>query len=197
MHGQLCFLLANQTLRPRAQTFSCHHLLLARLSSAIKRKRATTLYRFSFRQPGLNPRGMLVRGNDGNFYGTTLFTSVGDLAGVIFKITPAGRYSVLHSFDNSDGYDPESGLALGSDGNFYGVTAFGGQFGAGTIFTISPSGTFTSLYQFTGGSDGSKPYGRLLKGTDGNFYGTTIFGGSDGLGSIFSITPAGSFYRHL
>ena len=57
----------------------------------------------------------MVEGNDGNFYGTTLHTAAQDLAGVIFKITPRGHYSVLHSFDNSDGYDPESGLALGSD----------------------------------------------------------------------------------
>ena len=93
-----------------------------------------------------------------------------------------------------------AGLAQGSDGNFYGTTSSGGTNGyAGTVFRISPSGSYTSLYSFVGSpTDGTEPSAGLMQGSDGNFYGTTDFGGagtnsfSGGYGTVFQISPSGT-----
>ena len=77
----------------------------------------------------------------------------------------------------------------GVDGNFYGTTNSGGAYGSGTIFQVTPAGALTTLYSFTGGSDGAGPIGSLVRGDDGNFYGTTY--GEDSFGTVFQITPAG------
>ncbi len=64
----------------------------------------------------------------------------------------------------------------------------------GTVFKITPSGTLTTLYSFcsqSGCTDGLEPEAVLVQGTDGNFYGTTIFGGTNGEGTVFKITPGG------
>jgi uncharacterized repeat protein (TIGR03803 family) len=95
---------------------------------------------------------------------------------------------------------PKAGLIQASDGNFYGTTEGGGQYGYGTIFKITPNGTLTSLYSFCSQQncdDGAFPEARLLQGLDGNLYGTTSYGGTHylceiGCGTIFRITPAGA-----
>jgi uncharacterized repeat protein (TIGR03803 family) len=81
----------------------------------------------------------------------------------------------------------------GADGNLYGTTIFGGASDQGIVYRISPDGaTFTILHAFAGGSDGAQPQGRLLPGTDGNFYGTaSAGGGSANAGVVFRMTPAG------
>lgn len=74
---------------------------------------------------------------------------------------------------------------------FYGTTDVGGANGAGTIFRITPSGTFTTLYSFCaqpGCLDGIGPYGGLVQGTDGSFYGTTGYGGSSNDGLVFKLS---------
>jgi uncharacterized repeat protein (TIGR03803 family) len=143
----------------------------------------------------------LVQGADGNFYGTAY--EGGNLAacgpsnygcGTIFKITPAGAFTVLHSFDGfSDGAFPTGGVVQGTDGNFYGTTASGGTpDGCGTVFKITPTGTLSVLYVFncrTAITLGDSPYGPLVQGTDGNFYGS--IGEINGVGGIFQITPEG------
>ena len=74
-----------------------------------------------------------------------------------------------------------AGLVQGSDGNFYGTTAHGGtNGGVGTVFKISATGALTTLYSFTGGKDGGRPQAGLVQGSDGNFYGTTADGGTNG-----------------
>ena len=62
----------------------------------------------------------------------------------------------------------------------------------GTIFKITLTGTYTVLRSLNT-ADGYYPYGDLVQGTDGNFYGTTSTGGSNGAGTIFKITPAGVY----
>ena len=86
----------------------------------------------------------------------------------------------------------------GSDGNFYGTTLDSGADDSGTVFKMTPGGTLTTLYSFcvqTNCTDGSEPSAGLVQGTDGNFYGTTGYGGADGLGTVFKITPAGTLSR--
>jgi len=89
----------------------------------------------------------------------------------------------LHSFGGADGEYPVGGLILGTDGNLYGTTTFGGGSsscggGCGTLFKMTPGGTLTTIYSFQGFSDGQSPTGGVVQGTDGNFYGTSQLGGN-------------------
>jgi uncharacterized repeat protein (TIGR03803 family) len=148
---------------------------------------------------GQNPAlGSLVQGLDGNFYGTTFFGGAnGDYVGTVFKITPSGKLTTLYSFcaqsNCTDGENPEAGLVLATDGNFYGTATFGGPNcepgGCGTVFKITPAGKLTTLHSF--GYDGAYPYAGLVQATDENFYGTAEEGGASGWGIVFKITPAG------
>lgn len=138
---------------------------------------------------GGNPRGGLIQGRDGNFYGTTSF-------GTVFKMTPDGTLTTLCSFNDASGLYP-SGLTQGSDGNFYGTT-YGQPAGPyGTVFKVTPSGNLTILCRFAGGNNGYNPMAGLIQGNDGNFYGTTYEGDfaqglGHGYGTIFRITPDGT-----
>ncbi len=148
---------------------------------------------------GANPNiAGLVQGSDGNFYGTTSFGGTYN-GGIVFRITPNGNCTNLHSFGSSttDATEPEGTLVQSSDGNFYGMTIGGGGHfpgGYGTVFRISPSGNYTNLYSFIGPpSDGRNPDDGLMQGSDGNFYGTTQSGGTSDHGTIFRISPSGSY----
>jgi uncharacterized repeat protein (TIGR03803 family) len=156
----------------------------------------TALYSFvGSPNDGANPQVGLVQGSDGNFYGTTYYggtsTNCGPYGcGTVFRTSPSGSETNLHSFPSSptDGSEPYTGLMQGSDGNFYGTTAGGGTNGVGTVFRISPSGTYTTLYQFVGyPTDGANPSAGLVQGSDGNFYGTTAGGGTNGVGTVFKL----------
>jgi len=160
----------------------------------------TTLYSFCA-QPnctdGSGPDGALVQGTDGNLYGTTQSGGAYDY-GTVFKITPSGMLTMLHSFCSqsncNDGANPEAGLVQAIDGNFYGTATFGGTYGDGTVFKITPSGTLTTLYNFDlfDTSNGARPTAGLVQATDGNFYGTTQQGGGSDSGTVFKITPSGT-----
>jgi uncharacterized repeat protein (TIGR03803 family) len=144
---------------------------------------------------GFYPAGALVQARDGNFYGIVTTGESGDQGGV-FRVTPEGTLTVLHSFLGADGSEPEAGLVLGTDGNLYGITFAGGGSsacagGCGTVFRITLDGTLTTLHSFEL-SDGAYPDGKLVRGSDGNFYGTTNGGGTDGWGVVFKITPQGA-----
>jgi len=111
--------------------------------------------------------------------------------GTVFQLTPAGQFTVLHTFTGSDGAGPV-GLIRATDGNLYGATESGGTNNLGTTFQISTGGTFVKLHDFSGGaSDGSQPLGGLMQKTDGNIYGTTSTGGNintpESLGTVFRI----------
>ena len=146
---------------------------------------------------GAFPQGGVTLGSDGNFYGTT-YEGGSVTAGAVFKVTPGGTTTTIYSFTGgSDGAYPYAPPVEGNDGNFYGTTTAGGNTtvcgsGCGTIYKITPAGTLTTLYQFDI-THGYAPYGPLVLGTDGNFYGTTTFGTSANAGVIFRISPAGKF----
>ncbi len=172
----------------------------------------TTLYSFCAQTnctDGQQPYAGLVRGSDGNFYGTTLEggantgCSLGSgSCGTVFKITPGGALTTLHSFcaqsNCADGGNPYAGLVQASDGNFYGTTFDRGANGYGTVFKITPAGTLTALYSFcsqTSCADGQYAYAGLVQATDGNFYGSTSAGGAGAYhqgGTVFKITPSGT-----
>ncbi len=162
----------------------------------------TTLYTFCSQTncaDGFYPSGGLSLGTDGNLYGTAQNGGASGM-GVVFKITPGGRYTLLHSFSGSDGSGPDAGLVLASDRNFYGTTGSGGSGGCcGTLFKISAAGALTTLHSFYGG-DGSGPSAPLTQGSDGSLYGTTVAGGAyssydcpGGCGTIFKVTTGGTF----
>ncbi|HEY2711375.1 MAG TPA: choice-of-anchor tandem repeat GloVer-containing protein [Chthoniobacterales bacterium] len=143
---------------------------------------------------GANPQATLVLGTDGNFYGTAQNGGGLNGNGTVFKITPAGSFTVLHAFDITNdgvgGYEPSGGVIQGSDGDFYGVTDRGGSAELGVVYRISSSGDYAVLHSI-GSNDGASPVGELAEGIDGNFYGVT--GTSVASGSIYKITPNGEF----
>ena len=138
----------------------------------------------------------------GDLYGTTYFGGAHG-AGTIFKITPAGALTTVHSFCASfgcaDGLNPDAALLLAADGNLYGTTVLGGTggcggcHGGGIAFKISLSGTFTKIHDFCTGScpDASNPSNALTQASDGNFY--SEISGRYGYyaGNVFRMTPAG------
>jgi len=151
----------------------------------------TTLWSFTGGSNGAYPWATLVQGSDSNFYGTASYGGAYG-AGTVFRISPSGSLTSLWSFTGgNDGATPQAGLVQGSDGNFYGTASYGGAYGAGTVFRISPSGSLTNLWSFTGCGDGANPYAGLLQSSDGNFYGTTTGGGTNGYGTVFVLDVAG------
>jgi len=169
----------------------------------------TVLHNFCARgypcRDGANPLAGLVFDQKGNLYGTTEYGGVHG-QGVVFKLTPEGRYAVLHSFcadDNcTDGYDPYAGLALDQNGNLYGTTTYGGAHGGGVVFKLTPQHRYAVLYSFCSQgppcNDGALPYAGVLFDQQGNLYGTTVSGGpynnncsSGSCGVVFELTPQG------
>ena len=142
----------------------------------------TTLYAFCPTHPcadGVGPNGIIL-GGDGNFYGTTSAGGNASSSGTIFSISPTGQFKLLYTFCSLtptclDGDNPYYAPILGTDGNFYGVTYFGGTQGGGVLYELTPSGTYTVLYNFCGGVGGCNDNGTydVTRDADGNFFGTT------------------------
>jgi uncharacterized repeat protein (TIGR03803 family) len=135
---------------------------------------------------GGEPQAGLMQGSDGCFYGTTLLYS-----GIVFKITPEGVFSTFASL-NWPAAVYANGLVEGADRFLYGTAYYGGTNGDyGSVFKISTNGKVTLLAGFND-SNGARPQAALMRGADGNFYGTTVNGGTNGgWGTVFRITPAG------
>jgi uncharacterized repeat protein (TIGR03803 family) len=163
----------------------------------------TTLYSFTNGVDGAYPHAPLVQGSDGYLYGTTYLTTIN--AGTVFKINTNGTgFTSLYAFTGgADGAFPAASLSQNGDGNFYGTATQGGTNGMGTVFMITTNGALTTLHQFTGNPDGYRPSSALVTGADGNFYGTTVWGGSTntlanvggqppGRGIVYRITPQGT-----
>jgi uncharacterized repeat protein (TIGR03803 family) len=159
----------------------------------------TTLYSFCSLPSCADGSGLyapLTLGTDGNFYGVTYGGGTFETykcegpCGTIFKITPSGVLTTLHSFNGNDGQGPLAALLQAADGNFYGTTSRLGPHGSGTIFKITPQGEFTLLHAFSE-TDGSSPESKLLQTSDGTFYGTTAAGGPSGGGVIYKMTSTG------
>jgi len=185
------------------------------------------LYSFTGGADGRTPSEALLQANDGFLYGTTLYA--GDATctvsntvgcGTVFRVDTAGNLTTMHEFSGGlDGGVPFSSLIQASDGDFYGTTVAGGDpscsvyasgedyttyIGCGTVFKMDSAGNVNALYSFTGSpSDGSNPLSTLLQGSDGFFYGTTRWGGTDsscpytnsgGCGTVFKVAgPGGPF----
>ncbi len=189
-------------------------VLVAAAATASPAQTFKTLISFDYTD-GAIPFG-LVQGTDGNFYGTTDKGGNGGnqncnkSCGSVFQISPAGKLTTVHAFDGGDGNGP-SGLIQAINGNFYGTTTYGGtnnctSYGSngpcGTVFSMTLGGVFTSLYDFCAKSnctDGAIPWGTLVQASNGNFYGTTVAGGTGscagdvgpGCGTIFEISAKG------
>jgi uncharacterized repeat protein (TIGR03803 family) len=148
----------------------------------------------------MHPLAGLVQAANGNFYGTTYIGGTQSL-GTVFELTPSGTLTTLYSFCSlggalcTDGSFPRAALVLATNGALFGTTESGGAGGGGTAFAITPSGTLTTLHNFcstsAGGvdcTDGSDPVAGLVQDTDGKFYGTTLEGGANNYGTVFSIS---------
>jgi len=163
---------------------------------------------------GEYPSGALILDQKGNLYGTTglggSLSCFGYGCGVVFKITPQGKETVLYSFcaqtNCPDGATPIAGLIFDQQGNLYGTTQGGGGYGAGVVFKLTPKGKETVLYSFCAQGncvDGARPTAGLVFDKKGNLYGTTVNGGAyqsetcytiyggDGCGVVFRLTPRG------
>ncbi len=145
------------------------------------------------------PIAPLVLGLDGNLYGATEDGGKHN-KGTVFRMTTAGAIKIIYSFSGPDGSGPTSPLTYGSGGNLVGTTLSGGANNTGTIFKLTLAGQLTTLHNFGAlfsntNSDGASPLAGLLYASDGNFYGPTPLGGADGNGTLFQITPTGSFTK--
>ena len=141
---------------------------------------------------GANPEGGLIPGPNGNLYGTTFYGGSNN-AGTVFAVTTNGVLTTLASFVGTNGQNPAGSLILGTNGNFYGTTVHGGANAYGTIFEVTTNGILTTLHSFTYGNDGAFPYAGLILGTNGDFYGTSAYGGTDQWGTVFEVTANGGF----
>ena len=162
-----------------------------------------TQYKDGICADGRHPSAGLVFDHKGNLYGSTRYGGAYE-GGVLFRLTPKGKETVLHNFcaqvgnHCADGAEPQGRLILDQNENLYGTTFTGGAFGAGSgggvVFKLTPKGKETVLYSFCaqGGNyctDGADPYAGLTFDRKGNLYGTTSAGGAHGLGVVFKLTP--------
>lgn len=160
----------------------------------------TVLHRFSGPDGATADEG-LVRDAEGNLYGVT--SQGGDLncapgnragCGVVYKISPTGQETVLHTFSGPDGSGPSSALLLDAAGNLYGTTFGGGPDNGGTLFKLDPAGRMTILHSFGAGNNSPRgPEGNLIRDEAGNFYGTTTSGGSAHFfGTVYKVDEHGN-----
>lgn len=167
---------------------------------------------------GMNAHDGLVRDQEGNLYGTTLWggyegnPNCGEIGcGTVFEVSPPASHDgawteqIIHFFGmGDDGLNPEGGLTLDAKGNLYGTTYSGGTPGGGTAFQLTPptqSGdgwTETVIHNFSySGYDGAAPAATMVLDKSGRLYGTTLFGGdvcyynaaAYGCGVVFKLTP--------
>ena len=148
------------------------------------------------------------------FCGTTVLNLAGALGcGAVFKIDRSGSFSVLHTFEGSDGGPyPDGWLATDYTGNIYGITGNGGNLGlcgdlgCGTIFKIDRHGNESVLYDFTGPASElpffSTSFGSVVRDLAGNLYGAAYSGGdttdpqcvgAGGCGVVFKLDLRGHY----
>ena len=143
---------------------------------------------------GQYPEASLVQAAKGYFYGTTSQGGANQ-AGTIFKITSDGTLATVYNFCSlgacADGTYPYGDLIQASDGDLYGTTYYGGDGNSGTVYQLTPSGALTVLHSFCVNADcsgGQDPYAGIIQATNGNFYGTTYYGGASQDGVVFSLS---------
>ena len=161
----------------------------------------TVLYNFTGANgDGANPNAGLVMDRAGNLYGTTS-SGGADFAGTVFKLDTTGHETVLCSFTGANGAQPNTALITDTAGNLYGSTLSGGSDNGGTFFKLDTTGQETVLYSFpatNGDGADSRLFGRsgeeagLIMDSAGNLYGTTVYGGASGAGTVFKLDTTGS-----
>ncbi len=157
----------------------------------VKADGENVLHSFTGGNDGFGPGGGVAFDTAGNLYGTTP-DGGSQSEGTIYQISRSGgkwRENVIHAFTGGrDGGVGSLGSLLVASGNLFGVTELGGAHGAGTAFELSPtSKKLTTLYAFKGTPDAGSPYGGLIADASGNLYGTTYYGGANGLGAVFEL----------
>lgn len=152
----------------------------------------TLLYSFLVNQTdGRLPFAGLVQGIDGALYGTTSAGGASNGNGTVFRITTAGAYSLLHTFDDTTGgRRPLSPLLLARDGNFYGTTTAinFNDVTRGLIYRLTPQGQYSIVYQLAGFPDGAGIEDEVIQATDGDLYAPTRGGGAFGFGSVIAVS---------
>lgn len=152
---------------------------------------------------GLYPQGGVIFDAAGNLYGTTAYGGGSECdsgsCGAVFELSPSANgawtETLLHRFSNdgADGQFPCASLIFDAAGNLYGTTSAGGAYGGGTVFQLAPgaNGSWKErvLHNFGGLRDGQGPFASLIFDAAGNLYGTTRFGGADGEGAVFELSP--------
>jgi uncharacterized repeat protein (TIGR03803 family) len=177
------------------------------------RKNETVLYSFhgGVKNFGFVPNGV-IRDEQGNLYGSTVIGGLeggcfGYGCGIVFKLDPAGKETVLYRFKGGqDGGYPSGPMVRDAAGNLYGATGYGGDLsclpphGCGTVFKLTPNGKETVLHRFTGtGGDGAQAWSGLVRDQEGNLYGSTVDGGTgpnctsdeNGCGTVYKVDKTG------
>jgi uncharacterized repeat protein (TIGR03803 family) len=166
-------------------------LLFAAGAAPAQAKNSHIYYAFPGGKRGSQP-SQIVRDALGNLFGTTAQGGGACNCGTIFKITPDGKESILHSFrGGKDGGDPLGGLILDDQGNLYGTT-FASSGNHGTVFQLSADGRLKTLHTFTDSSDGAYPTAAPILDKAGNLYGTTAGGGAYNEGTVYKLSSDGT-----
>jgi uncharacterized repeat protein (TIGR03803 family) len=186
-------------------------LVIGVLLGAVWAQTETVLYSFCEQKnctDGAEPVAGIVFDQKGNLYGTTrtggayqYCSDVGFGCGVVFKLTRAGKYTLLHTFceqggNCTDGANPYAASVLDPEGNLYGTTEYGGVHGQGVVFKLTPEGQYAVLHSFCARNnctDGYDPSAGLALDQKGNLYGTTAYGGAHGGGVVFKLTSDGKY----
>ncbi len=153
------------------------------------------LHSFQGGSDGIAPTGGVILDRSGDLYGATQAGGSGG-GGTVYELTPQsnGSWSLtpLYGFVGGGFGGQYRTVTMDNSGNLYGTTSGGGAHPWGSVFKLTPSNggwTYSSLHDFTGGLDGGTPYGSLVFDANGNLYGTTYAGGTNGQGVVFEISP--------
>ena len=147
---------------------------------------------------GANPEGRMVPFND-HLYGVTSYggnACGGDGCGTVFSVTTSGKLATLYDFRGEehgeyDGTTPAAGMIV-VKGTLYGTTSFGGDYDGGTLFSVSTAGKEHVVYSFgEANTDAIRPESPLIRIGD-DFYGTSLYGGKYGDGTVYSVSTGGN-----
>jgi uncharacterized repeat protein (TIGR03803 family) len=153
----------------------------------------TDLYSFTGYSDGNEPWAGVILDSQDNLYGTTQYGGAScnyPGCGVVFKLTPKGKETVLHSFGfTGDGFAPVAGVTPDANGILFGTTQYGGKSNNGVVFSIHADGSgYRLVHQFAGKRDGSQPSAGLTATAAGDLFGTAQYGGR-GSGTLFEVQP--------